>query len=147
MSMFIMKKESIAAIAYYMADKLNNSMDFMMGKSMIDNLKEGDVWDFDVNRFDSELLFDELYLWNYRSRKVRYGDDFEFGEWGEIPDQRTLKPISEVQIKKSLDCYLYQCCEGDIPEKRFYLGVVDFRNRLANKIVNGLAEYDDAEWD
>lgn len=147
MSMFIMKKESIAAIAYYMADKLNNSMDFMMGKSMIDNLKQGGVIDTDTNRFDSELLFDELYFWNYRSRMVRYGEDFGFGEWGKIPDQRTLKPVSEIQIKKSLDCYLYQCCEGDIPEKRFYLGVVDFRNRLANKIVNGLPEYDNAEWD
>lgn len=146
MSMFIMKEESIAAIAYYMAYMLNNDRNFT-NKTMRDNLRHGDVWDDYTNRFDAELLFDELYLWNYRSRKVRYGEDFEFQEWGIMPDEEDFKSVSAIQIKKSLDCYLYQCCEGSIPEKPFYLGVVAFRDRLANKIVNSLPEYDGAEWD
>ena len=57
-------------------------------------------------------------------------------------------PPTKVQAYKSLGCFLYQCCEGDIPEKNdLYKMFEEIKNEIAHAIVHSLKEYDDAQWD
>ena len=51
------------------------------------------------------------------------------------------------QAYKSLGCFLYQCCEGDIPEKNnLYKMFEQLKAIMAECIVSSLPEYDKAEW-
>jgi hypothetical protein len=52
-----------------------------------------------------------------------------------------------VQVLKSLQCWLYQCCEGEAPETALYqLFDHDVRVYLMGKIISQLPEYQRAEW-
>ena len=53
-----------------------------------------------------------------------------------------------IQAYKSLGCFLYQCCEGDIPGKSdLYRMFDEIKNELAHTIVHNLSEYNEAKWD
>ena len=57
-------------------------------------------------------------------------------------------PPSIMQAYKSLGCFLYQCCEGDIPEKNdLYKMFEEIKNQMAHAIIRTFKEYDEAEWD
>jgi hypothetical protein len=54
---------------------------------------------------------------------------------------------SLVQVLKSLQCWLYQCNEGDVPETGLYgLFDTDVQMSLMDKIITALPEYEQAEW-
>ena len=53
---------------------------------------------------------------------------------------------NKVQVLKSIQCYTYQCSEGNIPNRKLYKALNDYACSLAVKIVDGMKEYDEAEW-
>ena len=53
---------------------------------------------------------------------------------------------SLLQAFKSLQCYLYQCSEGDVPDSEFFKEVDKFQGQLANKIITKLPEYEGMIW-
>jgi hypothetical protein len=60
---------------------------------------------------------------------------------------RTPQPVSKMQGLKSLKCYLYQCSEGDIPEKSLLYKELDkLSGDIAYNIVSKMKKYDAAEW-
>jgi hypothetical protein len=57
------------------------------------------------------------------------------------------EPVPLEQVLKSLQCWLYQCCEGEVPETELYkLFDTDVRLYLMDKIIDTLPEYQKAEW-
>lgn len=54
--------------------------------------------------------------------------------------------LSLVQVLKSLQCWMYQCCEGDVPQSNLYRFFEEVEAYLASKIVKDLPEYNKAEW-
>lgn len=57
-------------------------------------------------------------------------------------------PATPIQVYKSLCCFLYQCAEGDIPEKNeLYKTLEEIKSYMAECIVGRLPEFDKAEWD
>jgi hypothetical protein len=60
---------------------------------------------------------------------------------------QVTEPVPLVQVLKSLQCWLYQCCEGDVPETDLYkLFDNDVQLYLMNEIIDTLPEYRDAYW-
>ena len=49
-------------------------------------------------------------------------------------------------VVKMLNCYLYQCTEGDVPDRPLYKAVENFRDSLCKDIVSRLPDYEDAAW-
>ena len=48
---------------------------------------------------------------------------------------------------KALECWIYQCGEGDIPETSdLYKAMAYFANCMRREIISALPEYDKAEW-
>jgi hypothetical protein len=57
------------------------------------------------------------------------------------------EPVPLVQVLKSLQCWLYQCNEGAVPETELYkLFDADVQMYLMSKIIDTLPEYHKAEW-
>ncbi len=54
--------------------------------------------------------------------------------------------FSHVHVLKSLQCWLYQCNEGDVPKSNLYKFFDEVENCLALKIVMALPEYQQATW-
>jgi len=66
------------------------------------------------------------------------------------PQNFTHKPEpygSLVQVFKSLQCWMYQCNEGDVPQTKLYQFFEEVERYLAVKIVMDLPEYDKAKWE
>ena len=49
-------------------------------------------------------------------------------------------------LLKSLDCFLYQCTEGEVPTERLYKRCQEARERLASQLIDNLPEYREADW-
>jgi hypothetical protein len=60
---------------------------------------------------------------------------------------KVTKPAPMVQVLKSLQCWLYQCDEGDVPETALYgLFDNDVQLYLMTEIIEALPEYQNAHW-
>ncbi len=96
-------------------------------------------------------LAEEMFTLNCDSIEQRYGEgqakefrplDFAF-EYQSPPRRGTI-----YQILKSLRCFLYQCCEGNIPEQNaLYVALDRLSLEIAFDIVSRLPVYDAVEWD
>jgi len=93
-----------------------------------------------------EKLAKAMFQLNCDGVNARYGE----GEAEKFrPLNFTYKPepyYSKVQGLKSLQCWMYQCNEGDVPQTKLYQFFEEVENYLALKIVMDLPEYDKAKW-
>ncbi len=95
----------------------------------------------------AEKLGQQMFQLNIAAVDSRYGS-------GQAATFRTLdyryqvtEPVPLVQVLKSLQCWLYQCCEGGEPASVLYtLFDTDVRVYLMSKIISMLPEYEDAYW-
>jgi hypothetical protein len=103
---------------------------------------------FDTGTSDwVERLGHAMFQLNINAVDARYGN-------GEAEKFRKLDyryqetvPVPLMQVLKSLQCWLYQCCEGDVPETELYgLFDRDIQMDLMGKIIGILPEYQNAVW-
>lgn len=111
-------------------------------------------------RFDGEQVFYALANLNIESLKQRYSDyDDMVGEVEYLPNCDIWKPevfdwdngitIMEAwhyQVLKSLDCYLYQCCEGECDELPLYKAIDVFCDKWSWYIAHNQVGYELADW-
>lgn len=110
------------------------------------NMAEGDC----VTEEEMALVGQAVYNMNIRALRARYGDRPAFHDLSAQPYQyrpESLVYLSRVAIIKMLDCYLYQCAEGDVPEEYLFKALETVRARLCRLIVMALQEYTDADWE
>ena len=134
MSCFIMNENRIAALAHEIITR--NKGDLLVGE-------QGDT-------YGRERLADAMLAMNLDAFQQRYGMKTLLKDLDSIDlDTRTWKPLeafSEVQFFKSLQCFLYQCTEGDVDEKPLYKPLSAIQNLLAPFINTDSPQYDAAEW-
>jgi hypothetical protein len=95
----------------------------------------------------AERLGYAMFQLNINAVNDRYGDgaaekfrqlDYRFEHTDAVP---------LMQVLKSLQCWLYQCCEGDVPETKIYQFFdTDVRLYLMDAIITKLPEYQEAVW-
>jgi hypothetical protein len=60
---------------------------------------------------------------------------------------KVTQSVPLVQVLKSLQCWLYQCNEGDLPQTALYgLFDTDVQLYLMTEIIDALPEYQNAFW-
>lgn len=59
---------------------------------------------------------------------------------------RPVIPRHNIHLIKSLDCYLYQCSEGAIPERPLYKILREYQRGLAMAVVRNHAAWDTGSW-
>src|SRR3954468_10925024 len=65
------------------------------------------------------------------------------------PERITYHPVLSTlpAVYKALQCWLYQCTEGDVPERAFYKFFDQTAKLyLADQIISLVPEYKDADW-
>ena len=84
-----------------------------------------------------------MYALNQDAIEARYC------ERENVPEFTYSAPAcSRVAALKALQCLIYQCSEGDIPETSLlYKRMTDRANALCRAIVHDLPEYEKAAWD
>jgi hypothetical protein len=95
----------------------------------------------------AERLGYAMFQLNVIAVDVRYGS-------GEAKRFRPLEyhyevpePVPLAQVLKSLQCWLYQCNEGDVPTTALYgLFDNDVQVYLMTEIIDALPEYQNAFW-
>lgn len=56
-------------------------------------------------------------------------------------------PPTEIEAYKMLQCFLYQCFEGDVPESKLYKDLEHVLARIASACITGTVQYQNASWD
>lgn len=59
---------------------------------------------------------------------------------------RFTMPCGKHQLFKTLECYLYQCSEGDIPDRPLYQILDEMKSCIASDIVRNTPQYELAKW-
>lgn len=92
-----------------------------------------------------DRLGQKMWDLNQLALGCRYGDKKLHLKYFYSDVSRLLAPV---QLFKSLQCWMYQCTEGDIPKKSKLYKV--FREKIISQmavsIVQNLPEYDEADW-
>ena len=139
MSAFIVKDKTINRVVTWLKSEVATShytLDQLARKYDIDFVS--DTWD--------EKLANAMFQLNCDGVNARYGE----GEAEKFrPLNFTYKPeiyFSRVQVLKSLQCWMYQCSEGDVPKTKLYQFFEEVEHHLALQIVMNLPEYDKATW-
>ena len=93
---------------------------------------------------DLQVFGKSLMRMNCEAVSQRYNED---------PNQTVIdgykfksEGCTAVQAAKSLSCFMYQCCEGNVPESKLYKKMKELQGVLAQFALNECAEYDQAEW-
>lgn len=88
-----------------------------------------------------KIFTEKLYNLNCYALKKCYGNS-DFPEF----EYKEANHISKIQCLKSVQCWLYQCAEGDADTKPLYLLMQKIERILLNAIILDLEEYKKADW-
>jgi len=139
MSAFMVEDKTINSVVAWLKREVATSrftLDWLAREYGIDLTSAG--WD--------AKLAQAMFQLNCDGVNARYGK----GEAEKFrPLNFTYKPeryYSLVQVLKSLQCWQYQCSEGDVPETRLYQFFEAVEHHVALQIVMDLPEYKKASW-
>jgi hypothetical protein len=95
----------------------------------------------------AEKLGHAMFQLNIKAVDARYGNG-EAGKFRQLTYRfEHTEAVSLVQVLKSLQCWLYQCNEGDVPTTELYgLFDTDVQMYLMDTIITKLPEYEEADW-
>jgi len=138
MSAYIVEDKTINRIVNRLVFETSNNPNFDSLKEQLSKLG----YDLSDESFPRKLAKD-MFALNVSAVNQRYNEKEEATKFNYAQG-----PIASlIQTLKSLNCWVYQCTEGDVPENDLYKFFTDtFRNYLLKKIVYDLPEYDRAEW-
>jgi hypothetical protein len=138
MSAYIVEDKTINRIVNRLVYEIRN---FSFSQDLDENLSK---LGYDpVNNSFPEKLAQDMYALNVSAVNQRYK------KTEPVPNFKYFKgaPASLVQTLKSLNCWVYQCTEGYVPQSGLYKFFTEvFQNYLLKKIVYEMPEYDSAEW-
>jgi hypothetical protein len=96
---------------------------------------------------DYQAVGQALFDMNVFAVEARYGQG-EAKEFRPLDYQHKIAFHENlIQSYKSLQCLLYQCSEGDIPETPLYKAMTELKQIIADEIIGNMAEYNKAKWD
>lgn len=90
---------------------------------------------------DKETLGKELYKMNIEALNDRYGSAKDFANGLEYQFKIEAN-YSLISVFESLNCFMYQCSEGNIPNTKLYKIMETLENLIARKLVYDMPEYD-----
>ena len=125
--------------AWLICDQTLNHIAHIMVKGYRDN-------DALANEHTQKSMANALKQMNLEALYQRYDDEYDGSDCIVSP---TLYPhaTSPIQTYKHIQCFLYQCSEGDVPECLLYKKVRKLQYQVAYSIVENLPEYNEANWE
>ena len=83
-------------------------------------------------------------LWDMNTDAVNW----RYGEYSDAPVYERFSVVlaSRCQTLKAIQCLLYQCSEGNVPERPLYQALREAEHELMDAIISELPEYQQARW-
>lgn len=75
--------------------------------------------------------------------------NYRYNEIDEVPVPYTFRPkrtVNIFQALKSLQCWMYQCSEGEFDKTELFKKFGTIANKMMYKIVSGMDEYNNSQW-
>src|SRR5437764_13591615 len=135
MSAYIVENKTINKVVCWIEREVwkhNFTLDQIAQKYQVDLY--GDMW--------KEKLAKAMFQLNCAGVDARYGEGRAKKDVSAPFVYKSEQCDSLVEVFKALQCFTYQCCEGDVPETNLYKFFGEVENHLAQKIVMALPEYD-----
>ena len=140
MSAFIVRDKTINRVVTWMAEETRRNPYFAQ------KIEQGLLLSTDDNLWEAKLA-QAMFQLNIDGVNARYG-------LGEAQKFKTVDftyqseyARDKVQVIKSLQCWLYQCCEGRIMYSPMYRFFDEWVVRyLMSQIIDALPTYNKAEW-
>lgn len=157
MSSFVVSKETLELLSsflyqsavssnsLYMDSEIKNAFEIECEKSWVL------IYEKDIYKHLNKMNID-AYCQRYKDEKPEYiiPENLEFPM---IPFPRYNAeyhieeyPLIYWQILKSLQCYIYQCEEGNISEKELFKMLKNLCNRLKDYMISNTVEYSTSKW-
>lgn len=141
MSAFIVDDKTINSVVSYLA-----SGSAGLGRGLGGLIKDELGLDL-ADEKDQRALGEAMFRLNCQAVEARYGD-------GTASDFRDLDycysrvvTAHPAAVLKSLNCWQYQCSEGNIPDESLLFATMErVAGMLANQIVSDSPAYDQAAW-
>jgi hypothetical protein len=98
---------------------------------------------------NTESLADDMLALNVDAYRQRYGIQTLFEDNAIDLNRRNWKPLNTsnpVQFFKSLQCFLYQCSEGNVPDKPLFKTLEALVGFLAPGVNQNSRAYNAAVW-
>lgn len=150
MSAFMMSKESLAKITAYVHREITEDkyrLDYIQDiRDTCHEYEKANKKVVNIGYVSNETLYRVLELMNTESLRQRYGDAIEENISESVPTIPFWGYLSKVEIYKLLNCYTYQCCEGNVPETKLYKAIKKLEADLCHDIVSSMPEYQAAVW-
>ena len=103
---------------------------------------------YDLTREEcQDALAYEMFDMNREAVIYRYDQETVDDTWPiEYEWQFNSQPRNMVETYKALQCWLYQCLEGDVPNHTLYKTMQKVQEDMAYMIISSLPEYKKAAW-
>lgn len=138
--------------AFMVEDKtINDVANWLLNERGIDSPEEikNDLSDlgYDVNTVTgTDKLAQAMFKLNEEAIGARYGEG-EAAKFRPLDFKFKLESVETHQVLKSLECWLYQCTEGNIPsESKLYKIMQELANKIAKLIAHQSKYYEMATW-
>ena len=99
-----------------------------------------------ANEHTSISMANALKQMNLEALYQRYGDEYDGSDFI-VSSSLYPHATSPIQTFKHIQCFLYQCSEGDVPECLLYKKVEKLQDQVAYSIIDNLPEYNEAKWE
>lgn len=138
MSAFVVEDKTINRIVTFLA--MDRDVDWMR-RDIVRKLG------FSIaDQAGKEKLGKLMFELNVNAVNQRYGPD-EAASFRLLDYKfRTELYGNSIQVFKSLECWLYQCSEGNVPESELYQFMEHIAGQIAKGIVMNLPAYDKLAW-
>lgn len=113
--------------------------------------RHGLIYDFDVDG-EAERLANDMFNLNVDGVNARYGPneaakfrplDFAYAPGGFAGDSAVANACRAL---KSLQCWQYQCSEGDVPKTPLFKMFTEVEAAISDWIIGTMPEYETADW-
>ena len=145
MSSFIIKDESINKLVNFFISCAYSKEEFkpeitrQINKYGYDLTYKEEDKNPDANNLGQRMKVLNKKAWNHAYKKI--------GGFNLFKQDLDINEKDLIQILKSLQCFIYQCSEGDIVKDELYLMLRDIERILINYIISHLEEYKKAKWE
>jgi hypothetical protein len=94
-----------------------------------------------------QRLADSLFVLNCEAIRQRYGEGAITNDLADRdPFEFRIVTRDPIDVFKAVNCLIYQCSEGSVPEQKLYKVLDRIGAQIAEQVVRTLPEYDAAPW-
>jgi hypothetical protein len=129
---------------------MNENRIAQLARAIVDQNKGDPLVCEQGETYGRERLADAMLAMNLDAFRQRYDAEMFFACQSDIEldsgKWRTETPLSDMQFFKSLQCFLYQCCEGNVDERPLYKTLKALLELQAVSFNEKSPDYEAAQW-